>query len=191
MRARPMSRLNSVGVGTKEMALPLDRLRGEIDGEAQREFGSGPERGGRIAVGDLHRAQHLDRTARGALLDQAGALHQLDEGRGAAIHRRHLGTVDLDQHVVELEPGEGREQMLDGGDRHAIAGNERRAERRRRDVAPVGADDLVAAAEADAGIDLRRVEGHRHGRAGMKTDAAAAEPQRFVVSSAGRSDPRP
>ncbi len=70
-----------------------------------------------------------------------GALDEKDERRGAAVHRRHFRPVELDHGVVDLEPGKGRHQMLDGrdGDASPCDGG---AQRRVGEVAP-GRGDLA------------------------------------------------
>ena len=157
-------------------ALAADRVRGEIDGEAQREFLGGLERRCGLARFHPDGLQDSDRAPRRVLLNEAGALDEMDEWRGAAIHRRNFGPVELDQYVVELEPGERGQQMLDRRDRHA-AMRERRAQRRRHDVAPrrSDVDSLLPATEMDAEIDRGRMEGHGDRRAGMETQATAPD----------------
>ena len=55
----------------------------------------------------------------------AGVLNQVDPGRRAAVHDRHFGVVELDEHVVDAQAAQRREQVLDGLDRR-LAGDEAR-----------------------------------------------------------------
>ena len=75
---------------------------GEIDLEAHREAVDRAERR-RCAAGSptCDRLQHLDRAPRRVLLDDAGAFDQKDERRGAAVHDRHFGPVELDDRIVD------------------------------------------------------------------------------------------
>ncbi len=65
----------------------------------------------------------------GALLLDAGGLEQEHERRGAAVHDRHLGGREIDERVVDAEPGHRRQQVLDGADLRVVV-LERRAEHR-------------------------------------------------------------
>ena len=76
---------------------------------------------GRDEARALVAAHHLDRLRgpcrywRGAReRPQARLVDQDHEGRRAAVEDRHLGAVHLDEHVVDAQAGERREQMLDG-----------------------------------------------------------------------------
>jgi hypothetical protein len=89
----------------------------EIDGEADLEAVEGLEAGELVAVLDHHRALDADEALRAILLFDAGGLDQEDEGSGAAVHDRHLGGAHIDVGVVDAEAGEGRQQVLDRGDR--------------------------------------------------------------------------
>ena len=164
-------------IGRHRDALAPDRVRGEIDGEAQariRRPARATPRRPRPSTRTGFRI--LMRAARRVLLHQPGALDQEDEGRGAAVHRRHFRPVELDQHVVDLEPGEGRHQMLDGRDR-------RRRHGQAWCTAPT-APGCARSPRSRSPWSLRRkrmpisvaagCSDHRDRHAGVKADAAAA-----------------
>ena len=95
-------------------------------------------------------------------------------GPGAAVHDRDLGAGDVDVQVVDAEAGERRHQVLDGGDRRAVA-LQRRRQPRVADVPRVGRDGdrrlEIDAMEDDAGVRRRRAQRELDARAGMQTDA--------------------
>ncbi len=97
-------------------------------------------------------------------------------GRGAAVHHRHFRAVELDHGIVDLEPGQRRHQMLDGGDRQPFTVIEPGAERLLDGVAPAGLDlgaGAVAAAEDDAGIGRGRMQRHADPPSGMQRHTPA------------------
>ena len=47
-------------------------------------------------------------------------VNQVDERRRAAVHDRHFRRVQLDDHVVDADADERREQVLDRLDRHFV-----------------------------------------------------------------------
>ena len=100
--------------------------------------------GGQLAEGagilDANRLQHLEEAARRLELGQADLVDRLDEARSAAVHDRHFGAVDLDQGVVDAKTAQRGQQMLDRGDRGAIAVAEHGAQRYARHRALVGRD---------------------------------------------------
>jgi hypothetical protein len=49
-----------------------------------------------------------------------GRLQQEHEGRGRAVHDRQFGGIDIDVDVVDAQAGQGRHQVLDGGDLDAV-----------------------------------------------------------------------
>ena len=71
-----------------------------------------------VGVSDLraHRSEHPDVAPGCGEPNHAGLLDGLDELCGAAVHRRHLRTVDLDHDVVDLQRPKRRHQMLDRRD---------------------------------------------------------------------------
>src|SRR4030095_4299776 len=87
-----------------------------------------------IAVADLDRAADAQGAPPLALPEHAGRADQVHEGRGAAVHDGQLGAVDLDAGVVDAEPEERREQVLDGADA-GLTAPERGREAGRRDLA--------------------------------------------------------
>ena len=122
------------------------------------------------------RPQHLQVLPRDRQPLDAGLVQdQIDERRGAAVHDRHFGRVQFDDDVVDAEGGQGREQVLDGLDRHGFAcepgGVLDAAEVRdgRGDFEP----PEVGALEPDPEIGRRWLERQRDLVAGMKTDSGA------------------
>ena len=98
--------------------------------------------------------------ARRGQRDDAGLIDRRDERRGAAVHDRHFGAVDLDDGVVDAEPGQRRQHVLRGRAQRALGIAEHGGEFGGGDGADVGADFAVRAAvlaEADednAGVGL-------------------------------------
>ncbi len=68
-----------------------------------------------VAAADAHRLDHLDIAARQRTRGEAGLVDGVDEGSSAAVHDRHFRPVDLDDHVVDIEPAKRGQEMLGGG----------------------------------------------------------------------------
>ena len=84
---------------------------------------------------------------------------------------------DFDDRVVDPEAGEGRQQVLDGGDpRLALAQGraEHACRRRSRRGLDVHHGRQVRAAEDDALVRRRRAQGHQHLLARVQADAGGA-----------------
>ena len=73
-----------------------------------------------VAVAGFDRFQNANKALRRDLIDDAGGLQQVDERGSGTVHDRHFRRIDLDDHIVEAEPGESRHQMLDRADTHAV-----------------------------------------------------------------------
>src|SRR5262245_5785874 len=101
-------------------ALPGDGAGAVIDLEIDGEALGWAERGAAPPGGKGHGAQDLDEAARGVELDHPGTFDQEDEGPGAAVHDRQLGPMDLDHQIVDAAAGQGRHDMLDGGNLDAL-----------------------------------------------------------------------
>jgi hypothetical protein len=67
----------------------------------------------------------VERMDRSALALEARGVKEPDERKRRTVQDRHLGSVDLDQAVVESLSGRGREQVLDGPDRDSVGGQGR------------------------------------------------------------------
>ena len=68
------------------------------------------------AADDLDRASHLDVQPWRRERLEARLVNEDDERRGAAVEDGHLGPVDLHQRIVDAEPVQGGEQVLDRAD---------------------------------------------------------------------------
>ena len=73
-----------------------------------------------IALAQLDLAHDAEISARFALLPDAGLLNHLDKGTGASIQNGQLQIVQFDDGVVDADAGKRREQVLGGGDEHAL-----------------------------------------------------------------------
>ena len=116
---------------------------------------------------------------------QAGLVQQDHERRRAAVEDRDLGAVHLDEHVVDAEGQERRQEVLDRADGEAVA-QERRRVVLRADVREGGGDRdaHVRADEADAVLGRRGPQAQAHRAARVKPDARASDvaPQCSSVS---------
>ena len=56
--------------------------------------------------------EYLDEAARCIEPLQTNLIDGRDKGRGAAIHNRRFGTVNLDHGVVDAKAGKGRQHVL-------------------------------------------------------------------------------
>ncbi len=115
---------------------------------------------------------------------------RVDERRGRAVTAGQLGTVDLDQRVVDLEPGQRRHAVLDRLDRR-VGVDQGRASGSPRHVLHTrwnlhGRRD-VGALEHDAVVGRRRQ--HRHGGLLAQQQALARHHhrsrQRLLMAAAG------
>src|SRR5262245_22966605 len=104
---------------------------------------------------------------------RARFLNQVHEWRRAAVHDRHFRRIQLDQHVIDVQADERREEVLDGVDRNLIP----REPRRPLDPGEVlhGGWDLmvaeVAPAEPNPESRRRRLERELNLVAGVKTNS--------------------
>ena len=134
---------------------------------------------------DLDRLQHPEMQARHGERAQAGLVQQDHERRRAAVEDRDLGAVDLDEHVVDTEGQERRQEVLDRADREAVAQQRRRVVLR-ADVREGGGDGdaHVRADEADAVLGRRGPQAQPHRTPRVKPDARAPDvaPQCSSVS---------
>ena len=101
----------------------------------------------------------------------------VDVGLRGAVEDGNLKVVDLDDQVVDAEADQRGEQVLGGGDEHALA-HQRGGVADLGDVAAGGGDLEVVevrAAEDDAGAGGSGNESERNLGAGVKADAAERE----------------
>jgi hypothetical protein len=122
---------------------------------------------------DNHGRQDLDVAARGFLLAATGAVQDLDEGLGRAVHDRHFRTVQLDHAVVDGQGGQGGHQVLDGRDAHVGGVVDDGAQLGLADGVRLDRHAVVAvmdvgAHEDDPGVDRGRTHGDAHVRAGVQ-----------------------
>ena len=159
------SQLAAEGAGVEVDLDPLgaDQRRVEIDLDVEMETVMRGELA--IGAGVFHRdpLQHFEEAARSIELGKADLVDRLDEARGAAVHDRHFGAVDLDQGVVDAETAQRREQMLDRRDRGAVAVAKHGAERHAGHRPLVGGDlgaigMTVGEKETYAGIAISRTK---------------------------------
>jgi hypothetical protein len=130
------------------------------------------ERDPLVAARERNRPDDLQVLARGRQLLHARFLNQVHERRGAAVHDRHFRRVQLDQHVVDAEADERRQQVLNRFDRHLVA-RERRGQLNARQVLDVGRDlavPQVGPAKADAEVRGGGLQRQLHLVAGMESD---------------------
>ena len=133
------------------------------------------ERDPLVALRERNRTQHLQIPARRLQAFHARLVHQIHERRGAAVHDRHFRAVQFHDDVVDAQGGQGREQVLDGLDRHRFAGqpglvlNAAEMRHGRRDLEP----SEVGPLEADAVVGRGRLERQGDLVAGMKSDSGA------------------
>jgi hypothetical protein len=129
------------GAGARDLArvlaaaeVELDPLAGGIDGrvveldlEAQlvavERVQARPLELGAFALTHLDRTQHADEALGGLLLDDAGALQQVDERGRRTIQDGHLFGRDVDIQVVQPQAGAGAHQVLDRVDLGATIGD--------------------------------------------------------------------
>ncbi len=146
----------------------------EVDREIELEAVVRIEPGPLVAVLHLDREQDAQEALRRLLLDDARRLQQEDEGSGAPVHDRDLRTGDIDVQVVDAQSGECRHQVLDGGNRGAVA-RKRRGQPRIAHVQRVGGDGdragEIHAMEHDSRVRRRRAKDDFDPGPGVETDA--------------------
>ena len=118
------------------------------------------------------RPHDLHETPRFLQRRNAGFVHQVHERRGAAVHDRHLGLIQLDHDVVDPQADERREQVLDGLDRRVVPGQTGRVMYAGHTVDPGGnlQTAQIEPLEDYAVVDGRRLEAQRPLLPGVKTN---------------------
>src|SRR5262249_42353344 len=127
-----------------------------------------------VALAQRDRPQHLQILFRRRQFSDARLVEdEVHERRGAAVHDRHLGTVELDNDVVDAERRESSQQVLHGLDRHGFtrqAGRELNAAQMRDGCGGFQAAQ-IGALKTNTVVSRRGLERERDLVAGMKTDA--------------------
>src|SRR5262249_60928839 len=82
----------------------------------------GPQFAVGAILGHRYRLDHLDVAARQSARCKPGLIDRLDEGRGAAVHNWDFRTVDLPDHVVDLQATKRRKKVLGWGTEGALGG---------------------------------------------------------------------
>ena len=136
------------------------------------------ERDALVPLRQRDRPQHLQVAPRRRQpLDARLVQDQIHERRGAAVHDRHFGVVQLDDDVVDAEGGQGGEQVLDRLDRHGLARqaglilNAAQVRDGGRNLEPA----KIASLEPDAVVGRRRLQRQGDLVAGMKSDSGAGD----------------
>jgi hypothetical protein len=162
-----------------------DRLRGalddrmaELDGKGQSIAVVGVQPRPLVCVLDFHAAHDPQEFLGRRLLLDAGLLDQQRERRGAAVHDRQFGRVQVDIGIVHAQAAERGHEVLHGMDLHPAA-DERRGEARladqlgpRRNIHRRG---KVDAPEHHAGVDRSRTQAHADLLAGVQADAGGTD----------------
>ena len=156
-----------------------------IEGDLERdlEFVGGAQGGALVPLHDLDGLQDLDIAARGVLPPAAGAVEDFDEGQRRAVHDRHLGAIELDDGIVDVQHDQSGHQVLDGGDRDVGGVGDHSAQlgladRLGADRHAIVAIGHIGADEDDAGIGGRGP--HRDTGMGAGVHADAGEDRRAL-----------
>src|SRR5580704_2811442 len=73
-----------------------------------------------VALAQLELATNAEKSAGTALLADASLLNEFHERAGAAVEDGQFQVVEFDQGVVDASADKGGEQVLGGGDQHAL-----------------------------------------------------------------------
>ena len=175
---------DEVGVGTGFeiagegfVADGLGKVDGVVDAVALAGIDADELFGGAGAFADFDGLEDAEVFALAALAAQAGGQHGGDVGLRGAIENGNFEIVDFDDDVVDAEADEGGQQMLGGGDQHALA-HEAGGVGNARDVATDGGDFEVVeigATEDNAGAGRGRDQAQFHGCSGVEADAFKVE----------------
>ena len=150
----------------------------EIDGKLHLEAIIGLEHGVLVTVLHPDPAFDADKALGALLLLDARRLDQEDEGAGTAIHDGHLRRADVHIGIVDTQAGEGREQMLHGGDAHTVldqGGGEAGIAHIQRTGGDIHRHGEVGAAKNDAGVRGRGAQGQVDLVTGVQADARGAD----------------
>jgi hypothetical protein len=133
-----------------------ERVR-EIHVAAHAKFISGIDADAAVALDDFERLQNLHVAAPSAELSNATLFQHLHEGLGGAVQDGYFNRVNVDENVVNPAGIDGGEQVLGGGEEHALLHEARRITYA-RDVVALGLDGKIIqvhAAKNDAGFSRR------------------------------------
>ncbi len=111
-----------VGRHVDRIPLPADHaVRAKIEIKRDRKAGPArrPGRNPTIAAAYAHRLAHNDLPHGSTLLDNAGRVDGLDELTGRAVAPRHFLCVDPNLAVVDAQPSQGRQDVLNHVDADA------------------------------------------------------------------------
>ena len=153
----------------------------EFDGESQLESVVWIEPRPLVAVLDLDALFHADEAFRRVLLLDSSRLQQEHERSGTAVENRNLGRIDVDEQVVDTQPGQRRHQVLDGRNLDVALGQSRtqaRVDNCLRVGNQIDRRIEIDAAKDDAGIRRGRTQYEVHLDPAMQSDASGAN-QRF------------
>jgi hypothetical protein len=147
----------------------------EADAVSDLEVVRRIERDALVALRQRDRTQNLEVAPRRLQPLDARLVHEVDEGRRAAVHDRHFGAVQLDDRVVDPQCGQGREEVFHRLDGHGFARQpglildppEMRDRRRDLEAAE------IRTLEPDPEVRRRRLERQGDFVAGMKSDSGA------------------
>src|SRR5579883_2724017 len=129
-----------------DFALAADGRRGKIDLDVEAEAAIGRTQFGiSRAAFDADRLDDFQIAARRREARHPDLVDRGDERRGRTVEDRRFRPVNFNHRVVDAEPGQSRQEMLDRGDRGLAGIAEHRAELRLRDVRPFRFDQPFAA----------------------------------------------
>src|SRR5579864_2294319 len=148
------------------------RMR-KFDVAAHAKFVRGINTDATVAFGDFEGLHDFQVATLAAKLTNARAIEKVHEGLRGAVENGQLERVDFHVDIVDAARIRRGEQMLGGGEQHAVfhqAGGVTNA----RDVAAVGLNFKIVevnAAKHDACVWRRRNEANVRTNGGMKADA--------------------
>ena len=128
-----------------------------------------------VALAHLNFAKNPQILAGPALLADPGLLNQFDKRQGAAIEDGEFEIVQLHNRIVHAQPDKGREQVLGGGDEHALLHETGGI----ADAGDVAADGFnlkaiqIDAAKHDSRSGRRGKNSHRNRRAAVESYSTA------------------
>ena len=148
--------------------------RREVDDVVDTVAGAGIDADELASVAYLDLPEDADVLAAAALLLQSDRLERLDIRQGAPVEDRQFEIVHFDDHVIDAEADQRREQVLGGRDQHGLA-HQAGGVADLGDVAAVGGNLEVveiSPAEDDARAGGRCHQPHRDLGARVQADAA-------------------
>jgi hypothetical protein len=159
------------------VGLPADQRVIELDLDFDAEPAQiRPQLAVTTVLADANGFEHLDAAPRRLLGGQPDLVDRRDERRGAAVHDRHLGAVDLDDRIVDAKAAQSGQHVFGGRYCGAVMVAQHGGEFRRRYRAIMGFEFAIgfagraAAQEDDAGIAFSGMQRQGNRRAGMDTD---------------------